>query len=429
MAKKVLIISYFFNQKEEIGSIRLRGLTKYLPQYGWEPTILTVKSPESSEMDVRTIETDYSDLMTDWKKRLGLNLDKSVQAQLGTSSNKNQNGIISYLVHMWMEVFAYPDPYKNWYKPAVEAGNELLENENFDLILSSSSPSTCHLIGNELCNKHGIPWVADLRDLWSQNHFYEYSNIRRYMEKRLEKKTFSSADAMTTVSAPKTEQLATLHENKRIYAIPNGFDPDLLNNGKQVDKKLSIVYTGRIYEGKMDPEPLFKALSELIKDNEIDPNDIILDFYGINVDVLTDNVEKYNLSSIINLHGLIQRNQVIVKQRQAQILLLLNWNDPNEKGVYTGKVFEYLSAKRPILAIGGYGDGVIDELLQNTQSGDSLNETAGIKNVIRGYYSEFKSEGQVQYNGIQDEIDKFSHIGMAEKFSKVFEDVESDRST
>ena len=248
------------------------------------------------------------------------------------------------------------------------------------------------------------------------------------MEKRLEKKTFSSADAMTTVSAPKTEQLATLHENKKIYTIPNGFDPDLLNNGKKVDKKLSIVYTGRIYEGKMDPEPLFKALNELIKDDEIDPKDIILDFYGINVDVLTDNVEEYNLSSIINLHGLIQRNQVIDKQRQAQILLLLNWNDPNEKGVYTGKVFEYLSAKRPILAVGGYGDGVIDELLQNTQSGDSLNETDGIKNVIRRYYSEFKSDGEVQYNGIQNEIDKFSHIGMAEKFSKVFEDVEKDRS-
>ena len=295
MVKKVLIISYFFNQKEQIGSIRLRGLAKYLPQFGWEPTILTVKSPESSEMDFRTIETEYSDLMTNWKKRLGLNLDKSVQAQFGTSSNKNQNGIINSLVHMWMEIFAYPDPYKNWYKPAVEAGNELLKNEKFDLVLSSSSPATCHLIGNELSNKHGIPWVADLRDLWSQNHFYEYSNLRRYREKRLEKNTFSSVDAMTTVSSPKTEQLATLHQNKRIYAIPNGFDPDTLNTGKQVDKKLSIVYTGRVYDGKMDPEPLFQALNELIESNEIDSTDIILDFYGINVDILKDKVKKYNL--------------------------------------------------------------------------------------------------------------------------------------
>jgi glycosyltransferase involved in cell wall biosynthesis len=428
MAKKVLIISYYFNQKEQIGSIRLRGLAKYLPQFGWEPTILTIKSPESSDMEFRTIETDYSDLMTVWKKRLGLNLDKSVQDQLGTSSNKNQNGIISSLVHMWMEIFAYPDPYKNWYKPAVEAGNKLLENEDFDLVLSSSSPVTSHLIGNELSNKYGIPWVADLRDLWSQNHFYEYSNLRKYRETRLEKKTFSTVDAMVTVSAPKTEQLAMLHTTKRTYAIPNGFDPDTLNTGKQVDNKLTIVYTGRVYEGKMDPEPLFNALSELIKDKEIDPKDIVMDFYGINVDVLADRVEKYNLSQIINLKGLIPREQVIDKQRQAQILLLLNWNDPNEKGVYTGKVFEYLSAKRPILAVGGYGDGVVDELLQNTQAGASLNETTGIKKLIKEYYTEYKSTGQVQYNGIQEEIDRFSHIGMAEKFSKVFEDVEKDKS-
>jgi hypothetical protein len=428
MAKKVLIISYFFNQKEQIGSIRLRGLAKYLPKFGWEPTILTVKSPADSELDVKTIETDYSDLMTNWKKRLGLNLDKGVQAQLNTSSNKNQNGIISFLIHMWLEIFAYPDPLKNWYKPAVEAGNELLENENFDILLSSSSPYTCHLIGNELCSKHDIPWVADLRDLWSQNHFYEFSNIRKYREKRLEKKTFAIVDALTTVSSPKTEQLGTLHKNKRVYAIPNGFDPDLLNTGDKVDKKLSLVYTGRVYEGKMDPEPLFKALNELIEDKEIDPKDIVLDFYGINVDVLKDRVEKYNLNQIINLNGLIPRNEVIGKQRSAQILLLLNWNDPNEKGVYTGKVFEYLSAKRPILAIGGYGDGVVDELLQNTQAGNSLNETEGIKNLLREYYSEFKSNAEVQYNGIQDEIDKFSHVGMAEKFSKVFEDIEKDNS-
>ena len=110
-------------------------------------------------------------------------------------------------------------------------------------------------------------------------------------------------------------------------------------------------------------------------------------------------------------------------------MLLLNWNDPNEKGVYTGKVFEYLSAKRPILAVGGYGDGVIEELLEKTQAGDSFYESTGIKDFITEYYSEFKSNSRVPYKGIQEEIDKFSHIGMAEKFSKVFEDVEKDRST
>ncbi len=426
MTKKVLIISYYFNQSEQIGSIRLRGLAKYLPKFGWEPTILTIKSPKKSDLGFRTIETDYSDLMTNWKRKLGFNLEEGVQDQLKVSPNKNKNGIVDFLIHTWFEIFAFPDPEKNWYKPAVDAGNKLLENEDFDLILSSSSPYTCHLIGHELSKKHGLPWVVDLRDLWSQNHNYEFSNFRRFRETRLEKKTFSTADAMTTVSEPKIERLENLHPNKRAYAIPNGFDPDLLNTGETLDKNLSIVYTGRIYEGKMDPEPLFKALNELIEEEEINENEVMIDFYGINVDVLKESVEKYNLNPVINLQGLIPRDDVIGKQRRAQLLLLLNWNDPKEKGVYTGKVFEYLSAKRPILAIGGYGDGVIDELLQNTKAGNSLNDVEDIKDRIKEYYSEFKLNGEVQYNGIPEEIDKFSHIGMAGKFAKVFEDVENN---
>ena len=426
MTKKVLIISYYFNQKEQIGSIRLRGLAKYLPEFGWEPTILTIKTTDKSDSGFRTIETEYSDLENNWKSRLGFNLEEGVQDQLKVNSQKKSKGVLDFLINWWREIFAYPDPEKNWYKPAVKAGSELLENENFDLILSSSGPNTCHLIGNELKNRYKLPWVADLRDLWTQNHNYAYSNFRRFRETRLEKKIFSNADALTTVSAPKIERLARLHNHDNGYAIPNGFDPDLISTEKELDKKLSIVYTGRIYEGKMDPEPLFKAFNKILNNNEIDENDVTIDFYGINVDVLNDTIDKYDLNQIVNIQGLIPRHEVIEKQRKAQLLLLLNWNDPKEKGVYTGKVFEYLSAKRPIIAIGGYGDGVIDELLEDTNAGTSLNDPNEIKKVINGYHSEFKMNGKVQYNGIQKEIDKFSHIGMAEKFSKVFENVEKN---
>ena len=76
MTKQVLIISYYFNQKEQIGSIRLRGLAKYLPEFGWEPTIITINSSNNSESSFRTIETEYSDLMTNWKSKLGFNLER-----------------------------------------------------------------------------------------------------------------------------------------------------------------------------------------------------------------------------------------------------------------------------------------------------------------------------------------------------------------
>ncbi len=426
MTKKVLIISYYFNQIEQIGSIRLRGLAKYLPEFGWEPTVITIKYPDKTDSAFRTIETEYSDLMTNWKSKLGFNLDEGVQDQLNVNSKQKSKGVLDYLINKWLEIFAYPDPEKNWYKPAVKAGSEILEDEDFDLILSSSGPATCHLIAHELKNRYKIPWVADLRDLWTQNHDYAYSSLRRFRETRLEKKTFSTADALITVSSPKTERLARLHNHENVYAIPNGFDPDLISTEKELDKNMSIVYTGRIYPGKMDPEPLFKALNEIITDQEIDEKDVTVDLYGINVDVLNDSVEKYNLKNIVNIKGLIPREKVIEKQRKAQLLLLLNWNDPNEKGVYTGKVFEYLSAKRPIIAIGGYGDGVVDELLEDTDAGTSLREVNDIKNVINQYYTQFKANGKVQYKGIPEEINKFSHVGMAEKFSEVFSNVENN---
>ena len=426
MTKKVLIVTYFFNQKELIGSLRLRGLAKYLPEFGWEPTILTIKSDNTKQSnensDLRVIETDYTDLSTVWKSRLGFNSTEGVQNQLNVSTKKSQKGILNFLINMWMEVFAYPDPEKNWYNNAVTAGNELLENEEFDLILSSSYPYTSHLIGYELKDKHNLPWVVDLRDLWTQNHNYKFSNIRKFRESYLEKKILSSADAMTTVSEPWSYKLKLRHKNKKIYTIFNGFDPDLTSMENELDKKFSIIYTGMIYEGKMDPEPLFTALEELINEGEVDKNDISMDFYGFNVEIIRDCVEKHNLQKVINIHNLIPHNEVIEKQRKAQLLLLLNWNDPNENGVYTGKIFEYLSAKRPIIAIGGYG-GVIDELFDHTNAGVSLTDLPKIKNVIKDYYSEYKLSGEVKYQGIQDEIDMYSYYEMTKKFSKVFDDL------
>lgn len=426
MTKKVLIVTYFFNQKELIGSLRLRGLAKYLPEFGWEPTILTIKSDNTElsneNSDLRVIETDYIDLSTVWKSRLGFNSKVEVHNQLNVSSKKNQKGALNFLINMWMEIFAYPDPEKNWYNTAVKDGNELLENEKFDLILSSSYPYTSHLIGYELKGKHNLPWVVDLRDLWTQNHNYKFTNIRKFRESHLEKKVLSGADALTTVSEPWSSKLKLRHKNKKIYTIFNGFDPDLMSNETELDNKFTIIYTGMIYEGKMDPEPLFMALKELINDREIDEKDISVDFYGFNVDILRNCVEKHKLTQIINIHNLIPHDKVIEKQRKAQLLLLLNWNDPNENGVYTGKIFEYLSAKRPIIAIGGYG-GVIDELFDQTNAGVSLTDLNKIKNVIKGYYSEFKSNGEVKYQGIQDEIDMYSYYEMTKKFSKVFDEI------
>ena len=407
MQKRVLIISYFFNQGL-IGSIRLRGLAKFLPEFGWEPTILTVES-EGYPSSFRLIETNNEDIISKWGKFFGLNF-KHEEIYL----NKNSK-LINFIRKVWEENIAYPDGKKYWYKFAVESGTELLESEKFDAIISSAFPYTSHLIAHKLKENYNIPWIADFRDLWTQNHYYNHSVLRKNFEQKLELKTMSNADLLTTVSKPLADNLKKLH-NKRVYDIPNGFDPIIADLEMELSSKFNIVYTGSVYNDKMDPDPFFKALSELILEGNINPDDCEVDFFAFDADWLRKLVEKNNLESIVKFHGWIERDEVIVKQREAQLLLLLNWNDPEEKGVYTGKIFEYLAAKRPIISIGLYG-GVIEDLLNETNAGVNLGTVNEIKNELIKAYSEFKTYNEVKYGGIPDKVDKYSHREMAKKFA------------
>lgn len=302
----------------------------------------------------------------------------------------------------------------------MNAGSKLLENESFDVMISSSSPVTCHLIANKLKENYDIPWIADLRDLWTQNHYYLHSRIRKIIDKRLELKVLSNADILTTVSPILVEKLKEIHKTKNIFSIPNGFNSKEINPGIPLTDKLSIIYTGRLYQGKRDPELLFKALNELNKEEKIDLNDFRLEFYGKSQDWLKKDIENYNLEKIVRQNGVVSREDVIKKQWESQILLLLTWNNPAEKGVLTGKIFEYLAAKRPILSY-GISEGIVKDLIEETNAGYHAKDLKDLKNILEKVYSQYKSNGKVEYYGFEDKINKCSHEEMAKKFVEVLE--------
>jgi glycosyltransferase involved in cell wall biosynthesis len=422
--KQVLIITFHYIKKETIGSIRLRGVAKYLPDFGWEPIILTPQSGciSSAESYCKVIETQYNDIATIWKKRLGFKTQSTVKKQLGKPTCKNNRLLIDYVLKVWEEIFAYPDANIGWYMHAVKAGEKLLAEGSYDAILSSSNPATCHLVAKKLKDNFGIPWVADFRDLWIQNHYIEHLLLRKVLEKRLEHKTISNADLLTTVSNPLAVMLKQLHWDKKVHTIINGFDPNQLNPGANVSDKFTIVYTGVLYQGKRDPEPLFQAISELIKSGKICSSNIEIQFYGTDDEWLFNDIKKYNLEKVVNVNGPISREESIHEQRKAQVLLLLTWNHPDEKGVYTGKLFDYLAAQRPVLAMGIPGS-VIEELLDETQSGLYVSSIEELKSAILSYYQEYKLTGKVTYKGNPVEIEKYSHREMARKFAEVLDSI------
>jgi hypothetical protein len=104
-------------------------------------------------------------------------------------------------------------------------------------------------------------------------------------------------------------------------------------------------------------------------------------------------------------------------------LLLFNWEDPREKGVYTGKIFEYLSAQRPILATGGFHGSDLEKLLIETKAGDYASNDDEIEASMMSFYEEYKRSGKVFYKGDFNEINKYSYNEIAKKFTMLLDEM------
>lgn len=416
-----MIVAQRFHDQEKIGAIRVQGLAKYLSEFGWEPVILTSKSSSRNTTSMEIIETNYETNRARWKRRFGLTPNMAFKDEFDLKTYKDKKTVVDYFIQGCETLLNYPDESSSWAKDAFGCGNSYLNNNSVDAIISSAHPLTCHLIAKRLCQEHQIPWIADFRDLWTQNHYYNHPWFRKVIERRLEVKTLKHASALTTVSQPLAETLAQIHKHASIYTIPNGFDPE---NTAPLDYPLStkfcITYTGSLYFGKRDPEPLFEAIRGLILEGKIDPSDVVIRFYGYNEGWLQHEIEKYKLTDIARIYSPISREESIHRQRESQILLLLTWNNPAEIGVYTGKIFDYLSAKRPILSL-GYPKGVVPDLLAKTNAGVHLTSHDQIKEQIFKWYRSFKQSGAVEYEGIANEINLYSQREMAQKFARILD--------
>jgi len=421
--KKVLVITCYFPPREAIGSVRLRGLAKYLPEFGWEPIILTPIPPGPLKSKFKIIHTPHQDVISALKEKLHMNPERVVEEQVRVLRpiSKQKAYVTRKVINFTKNIIAYPDEYKGWHSIATKAIMPTLRNEKIDALISSSDPVTPHIIAKDLKIKYKIPWVADLRDLWTQSPYYQFGFIRKWFERKLEIRTLNHADALVTVSKPIAEELGSLHKEKRVHVITNGFDPEEIKE-LSLTKEFTITYTGHLHHGKRDPYKFFQAIREIADEQILDSDLVKIRFFGPYVYWLDKEIRKFGLEQMVSQHGKVLREVALVKQRESQILLLLNWDDPREKGTYTGKLFDYLCAKRPILAFGG-PKGVVSELLEETAAGVYAPSISHIKKILAKWFTEYNKTSKVAYKGKKDKVQKYTHLEMARKFAQVLEKV------
>jgi glycosyltransferase involved in cell wall biosynthesis len=399
-------------------SPRIPGICRYLYRFGWQHTIITPQM---------TME-QKDRFLVDGGQSLSL-VETNGFPMLYRTGIKPP---LPKMIHRWLiqkglklilrERYEYPDSHTRWEPHVLKAVSKLLKKRKIDIIFSSSSPVSCHIISKRICLASGIPWIADMRDLWTQNHAYPYSPKRRAMERVLELETMDSVHALITVTPQLQAKLIKLH-GKATHFIPNGFYPPKKVPPEPKGKTLSLVYTGQIYPAYQNVNLIIDAVKELYTTREIAPGDVTLHFYGQSSGYVGSISKKAHkpLPEFIKLGGWVSRKKTYEIQQMAHALLLLNWEDIGEKGVAQTKLYEYLAAKRPIIATGGFGSDYVEALLEKTGSGLYCLSLESIKKQLLIWLRELKSSDCIKLCSKNSAIEEYSYPNAAKLLSIVFD--------
>lgn len=258
-----------------------------------------------------------------------------------------------------------------FYRPLLKAGRRLMSTQQFDVIVSSSAPDVCPLVAKKLACEWGIPWVSDYRDVWFPEFAVNRFWLTTFLVDRLNRYLLRGPTAVSTVSEGLAEYLRPIY-GRNVWVCYNGYleiDQQELSHLPTRDGKQHVVYTGNFYPGKRDPTMFFDAIRELHDRVPDLGNKLQVDFYGPTEEWVQRLITDRGLQDIVFCHGNVPYSLSLVRQRTANLLLFVDWMDLRAKGVLTGKLFEYLASKRPILCIGNRKDSEAADLIVGCRVG------------------------------------------------------------
>jgi hypothetical protein len=291
-----------------------------------------------------------------------------------------------------------PDARVFWIKPSVRfLSTYLKQHPEIDTIISTGPPHSMHLIGLGLKKRFpAINWAADFRDPWTQIDFYHELLPGKWADKRhkeFEKTVLQLADHVITVSEACAEGLQEIAQRK-VHVVTNGFIfPEFDAKEVQLDKEFTIAHFGSMPNAR-NPVSLWKALRDAINDNPEIANHLHIKLVGPVDFHIVDDLKNHRLENHLKLISSVSHAESIQMQRSVQVLLLVANNAGNVKGILTGKFFEYLGAKRPILAI-GLSDGDLNKAVNSTQCGQffDFDDIDGLKRFILDAFEHFQNDG------------------------------------
>jgi len=355
--RRVLVIAYYFPPMGLSGVQRIAKFVKYLPHYGWQPTVLTVYPGKYFAYDtslLREVEASGAEIIrtaTLDPLRLLAGTQGQLERPLQMPSERLRR--LWNIVNGWLFV---PDNKIGWLPLAVRAGEAMLKQHRFEVLFASSPPPTALLIGARLQQKSHLPFVVDYRDDWLENPRQLFpTRWHRWLHARLERYVLRRATCAITINTTLARQLSKrLPGDKGApIVIPHGFDPEDFENAPilpRSPKRLCLLYAGVFYDAQQ-PDDFFQGLAQWLGQQPEAREHVEAVFIGLQPPHVPQRVAQLGLNDIVRFEGYRSHPETIAALKTADVLWMTVGEQPGAAGISTSKLFEYIGSRKPILAL------------------------------------------------------------------------------
>ena len=415
---KVLIITYYWPPAGGSGVQRWLHFVKYLHEFGIEPIVFTVSNPNypMEDLSLHTHIPRGTEIIRQkiWEPNAFFGKKKK---QTGAGFLQQNPSFLQRIALYIRANFFIPDARKFWIKPSVRTITKYLKSNPVDWIITTGPPHSTHLIGKAIKEKTNTKWLADFRDPWTEiDYFHQLPLTKKSLQKHheLELSVLLKADIVSVVSNTMQEKYTSLGAN--CHVITNGYDGEALETKPKLDAKFTLTHIGMLNADR-NPIIFWQVLAEIIEENEAFKAQLQINLIGKIADEVTMSLRKHQLEQYVNSTTYIPHDAIQPHQAKSQVLLLFVNNVPSAKGIVTGKIFEYLRAKRPILALAPI-DGDLANIITATNTGKTIGftDTGTLKKEILAYFDAFQ-KGDLHIDS--KEIEKYHRKSLTEKLLKL----------
>lgn len=404
--KKLLVITYYWPPASSPGVQRWLKFVKFLDQLGWQTFVITPMNGSYPNTDSTLLEDVPSSTRVirtrtiepfrvfNW---LSGNMRRGKVTSVGMGDLKGNPSLFKKIASHIRANWFIPDARKGWFPFAYKTAKKIIEDESIDIVITTGPPHSTHLVGHKLSATTSIPWVVDLRDPWTNiyyNSFLPRTAATIQKDQALETLVAETADLITTVSTGLVEEFQA--RANKIKLLPNGYDHEDFTGVIPSVKKndFELAYIGNFKENQ-NCVNLWKALQELIDEYEDFGKHVKISLIGNTHPQVLASLEEFKLLTNCNIEAFVQHHTAVQRMINASGLLFIIPDTNDNKKIITGKIFEYLASKTPIISIGPTNGDAADILSDCKRSPmiDYSNSTE-IKKRIFSLYSEWKEQGR-----------------------------------